>query len=169
MYNYNNDYGAHYNVAWLFYWYIFLEYKIPSCYKCTLKHCLVSHLSNSNVFKCHNELLKCDQVSWISLCVVKNDEHYWGSSVIDHRIIQNVGLLSCFCGRDPHSWLSNRVLPSENITEVHPLKPLGIWSWVGILGRITSIHSKIYTFSISSSYKWKGNSSSSCIFYSNSK
>ena len=115
------------------------------------------------------ELFKCDQVGWIRLCVIKNDEHSWASSVIDHRIIQNVGLLSCFCGRDPHSRPSNRVLPSENITEVHPLKSLGIWSWVGIEGRISSIHSKIYTLSIRSSYIWKGSSnSSSCIFYSNS-
>lgn len=115
------------------------------------------------------ELFKCNQVSWIGLYVIKNDKQSWVSGVINHRIIQNVGLLSCICGplgsltvwKSPHSRMSDGVFTCEDITEVHvhPLESLGIWSRVCIGGRISSINSKIYTFSECSSWKWNENKS----------
>lgn len=93
-------------------------------------------------------LFECDKIGWIALCVIKYGEIQWVTDIVYNRIVQNVRLLSWFCRWYPHSTLSNRVFPGEDFTEVHSLVSLAVWFWVGVASRASSIHSKIYPFSI---------------------
>lgn len=77
-------------------------------------------------------LFECDKVVWVPLRVIKDDEHSWATDVIDHRIIQDVRLLSLFCWWHPHSTLSNSEFPSEDFTKVHSLVFLAIRSGIGV-------------------------------------
>lgn len=96
-------------------------------------------------------LFECNKVGWIALSVVKNDKHNQPGEifvVIDHRIIQNVRLLSRFLRRYPHSFRSHRVFPGEDFTEVHSLVTLAIRLRVILFSRVACIYSKINPFSI---------------------
>lgn len=78
-------------------------------------------------------LFKSNKVGWIALSVIENDKHNKVIGIVNHRIIQNVGLLSWFLRWYPHSTLSHRVFPGEDFTQVHSPVPLAIWSRVRCL------------------------------------
>lgn len=100
-------------------------------------------------------LFKSNKVGWIALSVIENDKHNKVIGVVNHRIIQNVGLLSWFLRWYPHSTLSHRVFPGEDFTQVHSPVPLAIWSRVCCLSWVASIYSKIYSFSKCCGCKFK--------------
>lgn len=91
-------------------------------------------------------LFECDKIGWIALCVIKYGEIHWVTEIVYNRIVQNVRrLLSCFCWWHlAHSILSHRVFSFENFTEVLSLVSLAIWFGIGVAGKASSIHSKIY-------------------------
>lgn len=100
-------------------------------------------------------LFECNKVVWVALRVIKDDEHFWLTNVIDNRIIQNVRLLSLFCRWHPHSLLSNRVIPGKDFTEVYSFVSFAIGMGISVMYRVVGTHSKIHPFSIICSCKYR--------------
>lgn len=100
-------------------------------------------------------LFECNKVVRVALRVIKDDEHFWLTNVIDNRIIQNVRLLSLFCRWHPHSLLSNRIIPGKDFTEVYSFVSFAIGMGISVLYRVVGTHSKIHPFSIFCSCKYR--------------
>ena len=92
--------------------------------------------------------LKCNQISWISLIITEDHEHWWRANIVNNRII-DVESTAVFERSSFKAWSSIGKRSSEYFAEVN------VWSsrFVRdcIFERSVSLDSEINTISISSS------------------
>lgn len=94
--------------------------------------------------------LELNQIFRISVAVVEDNEHAGLGHVVHDTVVHLNGVVA-LGRRCDHVLLSGGEIPRQHLTEVHALLPSLIWPGVGVLGRVTSIDSKVRTVPITSS------------------
>lgn len=94
--------------------------------------------------------LECNQVFRTSLAVMEDNEH-GGFGHIVHDTVVLLNGDGAFGRRHDHALCSGGEIPRQHSTEVHALLPVWIRPGVGVLGRVTSIDSKVCAIAVTSS------------------
>lgn len=94
--------------------------------------------------------LECNQIFRISLSIMEDNKHGRYGHLV-HKAVILLNRDGALGWRYDHVLFSKCVIPRQHVTEVHALLPLWIWLGVGVVGRVTSIDSKVCAIAKTSS------------------